>query len=593
MKDTAGLSRREFLASTAVAALGAGVAGGVHSAAVSGTIEGASGKRGDAGGPYNILMIVTDQERYLTGQDLPEGYRLPGRERLAQRGVVFENHQIGSCVCTPSRAVIYTGQHIQNNGMFDNTNFSWSGSMSTEIDTIGDLLRKQGYYTAYKGKWHLTQEFETANELHAPKKILVDEMEAYGFSDYFGIGDVIGHTEGGYLHDDVISAGARSWLRGQGQQLRADNNPWFMAVNLINPHDVMYYNTDLPGQSVQSGRELMHLNREPANALYQANWDIKLPQSRGQDFSGNARPPAHLNFRNARGALCGIVPMQDEALGRLNNYYLNCLRDVDNKLVQILDELDDLGLAESTIIVFTADHGELGGAHGLTGKGANAYREQNHVPLTIVHPAYGAGKRCKAVTSHVDIATTLISLAGGDEAAFGDLPGKDISTMLHDPEGAQVNALREGALYNYNMIGFVDDAFFTSINNYFANGGLPAELPSQGFRPDLSKRGAIRTVYDGRYKFSRYFSPMQHHSPKSLEELYAYNDVELFDVVHDPLEINNLAADTKRHKDVVEMMNNKLNQLIESEVGDDAGQMLPRIEGQTWRLDPSFKDMRL
>jgi hypothetical protein len=73
------------------------------------------------------------------------------------------------------------------------------------------------------------------------------EMEAYGFSDYFGIGDVIGHTEGGYLHDDVISAGTRSWLRGQGEQLRADNKPWFMAVNLINPHDVMYYNTDLPG----------------------------------------------------------------------------------------------------------------------------------------------------------------------------------------------------------------------------------------------------------------------------------------------------------------------------------------------------------
>jgi len=122
-----------------------------------------------------------------------------------------------------------------------------AGSMSTEIDTIGDLLRKQGYYTAYKGKWHLTQEFETANELHAPKKILVDEMEAYGFSDYFGMGDVIGHTEGGYLHDDVISAGTRSWLRGQGEQLRADNKPWFMAVNLINPHDFMYYNTDLPG----------------------------------------------------------------------------------------------------------------------------------------------------------------------------------------------------------------------------------------------------------------------------------------------------------------------------------------------------------
>ena len=68
--------------------------------------------------------------------------------------------------------------------------------MSTEIDTVGDLLRKAGYFTAYKGKWHLTEEFETANELHVPKRILNKEMEEYGFSNYYGIGDIIAHAEG-------------------------------------------------------------------------------------------------------------------------------------------------------------------------------------------------------------------------------------------------------------------------------------------------------------------------------------------------------------------------------------------------------------
>jgi arylsulfatase A-like enzyme len=89
-------------------------------------------------------------------------YRLPEQEKLRARGVVFENHQIASCVCTPSRAVIYTGQHIQNNGMFDNTNFPWQNDLSTDIPTVGDMLRSQGYYTAYKGKWHLSEEFHTA-----------------------------------------------------------------------------------------------------------------------------------------------------------------------------------------------------------------------------------------------------------------------------------------------------------------------------------------------------------------------------------------------------------------------------------------------
>ncbi|MEP5566458.1 MAG: sulfatase-like hydrolase/transferase [Halioglobus sp.] len=585
------ISRRAFLAGTAATALGSSATAEFLSSAQASTGSTLQ-PSDDSGKPYNILMIVTDQERMLDTNTLPPGYDLPGHQRLAQRGVVFENHQISSCVCTPSRAVIYTGQHIQNNGMFDNTNFSWSGSMSTEVDTIGDLLRAQDYYTAYKGKWHLTKEFETANDLHAPKKILVDEMEAYGFSDYFGIGDVIGHTEGGYLHDDVIAAGALSWLRGRGESLRTEGKPWFLSVNLINPHDVMYYNTDLPGETIQSGRELMHLNREPANALYKKRWDVSLPESRGESLSRAGRPAAHENFRNSRGVLCGSVPHKDDALTRLNTYYLNCLRDVDAKLVKILDELDDLGLADNTIIVFTSDHGELGGAHGLTGKGATAYREQNNVPLTIVHPGHPGGKRCQAVTSHVDIAATLVSVAGGDSEALDPLPGRDISPLLRDPEAAKVDTLRDGALFNYNMIGFVDDAFFMGIANYLAEGGNPKELPNQGFRPDLSKRGAIRSICDGRYKFNRYFSPLQHHMPRTMEQLLAYNDLELFDLVNDPLEQRNLATDTKAHGELIVALNDKLNALIESEVGDDIGQMLPLIKGQSWRIDPSFTELR-
>ena len=207
-RNQAGVSRREFIKRTV----------SVAAAAAAGL--GLPGSRGAIAGDqsrYNILMIVTDQERFLRPDELPAGYRLPGHEKLASRGVVFENHQIGSCVCTPSRAVLYTGQHIQNNGMFDNTNFPWANDLSTDIPTLGDLLRSQGYYTAYKGKWHLTAEFETANELHMPTRLLGQEMEEYGFSDYFGIGDIIAHTEGGFLHDKVITSMTRSWLRGQAR----------------------------------------------------------------------------------------------------------------------------------------------------------------------------------------------------------------------------------------------------------------------------------------------------------------------------------------------------------------------------------------
>ncbi len=359
-KKSEQMSRRRFVQAAGITALGSLISGNSLSATDTSTVTStAKDRRKDPGGPYNILMIVTDQERYLESNELPPGYRLPGHERLAKQGVTFENHQIASCVCTPSRAVLYTGQHIQNNGMFDNTNFPWSHSMSTEIDTIGDLLRKQGYYTAYKGKWHLTDEFETANDLHNPKKLLSDEMEEYGFSDYMGIGDIIGHTEGGYLHDNVISSMSRSWLRGKGEQLRKEGQPWFLAVNLVNPHDVMFYNTDLPGKSVQAGKTMFRINHEPDYALYQQQWNVQLPTTRKQSLTEPGRPAAHLDFMGSNAAMLGAIPNEDDRWQRLNNYYFNCIQDADRNLDDIRGELDALGIDDKTIVIFTSDHGEL------------------------------------------------------------------------------------------------------------------------------------------------------------------------------------------------------------------------------------------
>jgi arylsulfatase A-like enzyme len=578
-----GCTRRQFMIAAGLGggatALGLGTSAGRADATVDRVRPGPAAGVASTRGPYNILFILTDQERFFRPGELPEGFSLPAHDRLAREGVSFTNHTINSCVCTPSRSVLYTGQHIQHTRMFDNTNFPWIQSLSPEIRTVGDMLREAGYYTAYKGKWHLTKDFETVNELGTPTKIFTAEMESYGFSDYFGIGDIIAHTQGGYLHDGVIAAMAGSWVRGKGRELAAAGKPWFLAVNLVNPHDVMFYDTDAPGTPVQSARGLTQVARDPLDPLYARQWDFELPSYHDQALDAPGRPPAHADFLKSHDALVGRIPNEVERWRRRHNYYLNCLRDVDRNIATVLDELDAAGLADRTIVILTADHGDMDGAHQLHAKGAVAYREQNNVPLVIRHPARRGGQRCQALTSHVDLAPTLVSLTGVDaerrRAIVRDLPGKDLSGLLVNPAAASVNALREGVLFNYNMFAYLDGDYLLKAVEFINHGGNPKKLKEAGFVPDVRKRGAVRSVFDGRYVFSRYFSPKQHNRPATLEELYRLNDVELYDRESDPEELVNLAAGRQPRRDLVAVMNEKLNRLIEQEVGEDRGQMLP------------------
>jgi arylsulfatase len=586
----ASVSRRDFLKVSGLGALALGASLGGAGTAFAGdgpasASAGSAMPRRPGAGPYNILFILMDQERFFRPGELPVGFDLPAHQRLAREGTTFRNHRINSCVCTPSRSTIYTGQHIQHTKMFDNTNFPWITSLSTEMPTVGDMLRDAGYYTAYKGKWHLTKEFETVNKLGTPTKIFTQEMEAYGFSDYFGIGDIIAHTRGGYLHDGVISAMGQSWLRGKGRDLAAEGKPWFLAVNLVNPHDVMFYDTDAPGTPVNPHRGITHVARDPDDPLYAKQWDFNLPANHGQAIDAPGRPPAHKDFLASHDAMVGNIPDEPDRWRRRHNYYLNCIRDVDRNINALLQELDASGLADRTIVILTADHGDMDGAHKLHAKGAAAYREQNHVPLYVVHPGLRGGREVDAITSHVDLAPTLVSFTGVDAARRAQitkgLPGKDLSGVLAAPEKAGFDAVRAGALFNYNMFAYIDGPFLQKAADFINAGNNPKALKDSGLKPNLMKRGAIRSVYDGRYVYARYFSPKQHNRPDTLEEIKRWNDTELYDTASDPDEMNNLA---QSNPELLMAMNDKLNRLIDEEVGEDRGQMLPGGIDAGWEV---------
>ena len=245
-------------------------------------------------------------------------------------------------------------------------------------------------------------------------------------------------------------------------------------------------------------------------------------------------------------------------------------------------------MADNTIVIFTADHGEMRGAHGMRNKGQNAYEEDNHVPFIIVHPEYKGGQKCRAVSTHVDVVPTVLALAGvapeEREAIAKNCVGKDMTPLLAKASQAGVNDLRPGGLFCFNMLTGLDADFWQKVLDYKQSGKDMSKIQEQGFEMDFSKRGALRSVFDGRYKFTRYFSPKQHNRPETLEQLLEYNDLELFDLQEDPLEERNLAVDIDKNKSLILEMNEKLNALIDAEIGEDVGQMLPGGAEANWAV---------
>ncbi|MEP9352426.1 sulfatase-like hydrolase/transferase [Xanthobacter sp. KR7-65] len=542
-------------------------------------------------GGYNILFILVDQEHFFERWPFP----VPGREWIRKNGTSFLNHQAASCVCSPARSTLYTGQHIQHTKIFDNANSPWQADMSTEVKTIGHRLADLGYHAAYQGKWHLSVNLDTVDDaVDAPMGQYRKIIETYGFKDFFGFGDVTDTTLGGYNYDEATTAFASRWLRTRGLELGEAGTPWYLAVNFVNPHDVMYINSDRPGETVQGTYSAMKIARPPKDEIYRATWDdVPLPPTRSQPFDSPGRPAAQQIYQAVQDVLVGQWPDEDRRWRVLRDYYFNCIRDCDRQVVAVLDALRESGQAERTIIVFTADHGELGGAHQMRGKGNSTYREQNHLPLMVVHPALPGGGACRAVTSQVDLAPTLLALTGAApeavKASAAGLPGRDFSILLRAPQSAGFDALRPAALFNYNMLLFQDAKWIARAEKVIHDDSIPR--PQKGawmlqYEPDFHQRCAIRSVFDGRYRFSRYFAPLGFNTPTTYEALAANNDLELYDLHADPNETRNLAA-TGGARDLVMAMNDKMNARIAEEVGVDDGAFLPLRDGKWFFPPPS------
>jgi len=228
----------------------------------------------------NFLILCMDQ--WDTRMELPPDLELPALERLQSRGVTFDRAYCTTPICTPSRATMWTGVHAKDTGLWDNTNFAWIDELRDDVPTLGHMLRDQGYYTAFKGKWHLS-EVEHSE----------DALERYGFADFQQWGEMFGAPLQGEQLDGTAAFETVDWLESRPQELAG--RPWLLISSLINPHDIMFFQSDPIEKPHPNGvMDGLQTTRQRLG-WFERKWDVRLPDNFNDDYE--LQPPGVRNYK--------------------------------------------------------------------------------------------------------------------------------------------------------------------------------------------------------------------------------------------------------------------------------------------------------
>lgn len=224
----------------------------------------------------NVLILCMDQ--WDMHMDLPDGVELPTLRRLESLGVTLDRQYCTVAICTPSRSTMWTGQHAKVLGMWDNTNFPWISSLDPDTPTVGTMMREQGYYTAFKGKWHLS----AVPPLHA------EGLEPYGFSDYQLWGDMYGAPLQGEMLDGTVALETVDWLAHKAPK----DQPWLLVSSMVNPHDIMYL-ADTDEGPTAGENAIFRGELHDVQNTYTANewWNPDLPANFDDDLSQQPTAP--------------------------------------------------------------------------------------------------------------------------------------------------------------------------------------------------------------------------------------------------------------------------------------------------------------
>lgn len=428
----------------------------------------------------NILLIVTDQHNLRALNCYGGDAQTPNIDRLAQQGVLFEDAYSVCPLCTPARASIVTGHFPHRHGMTcnsDNIQGNVSASLHELVDRpglISRVMQRAGYSCGITGKWHVGTEggklFDQTTEASLPSHV--------GFEGH----DAAGHGNGGWGFSDF-----REYLERNNLQynLRREENALYGSSIFEGP-DEAHISHYLATYSIEMMKRFAE--RDQPFFLWHNFWGPHSPCFAPERWVEKYRevakqPPPNFHDFNPQGAGWLNARVANEPdwarWEKTVPYYLGFASFIDEQIGRMLDHLEETGLAENTLVLLTADHGEYLGAHGgLHNKGWGHYEEIARIPMILrlpgqerregdTTPPVGPGTRLPQLASGIDIYATVVDAAGaGDDAAQYHPHGL---SLLGPARGEEV-AWREAVVMEGFGLGHLPTTAFTCRRDHWKYG---------------------------------------------------------------------------------------------------------------------------
>jgi choline-sulfatase len=383
--------------------------------------------------PANLVLILSDEHnKRIAGCYGHPMVQTPNLDRLAARGTRFSSAYTNCPICVPARAALATGQYVHRIRYWDNA-IAYDG----RVPSWGHRLRDQGYRVTAIGKLHYVDSDPQRNGFD--EEILPMHI-VNGVGDLLGLirdelprrpgsarlGPEAGPGESDYTrYDREVTAAAVHWLENAPHDR---DRPWALFVGFVSPHFPLI-----------APPRFYHLYPEE-----QVPWPTQ--------YDPGERP-RHPFLDALRKCLCYDEAFDPPMVRRAIAAYFGLVSFLDENIGQILRALEETGLAQSTRVIYTSDHGDNLGARGLWGK-STMYEESAGIPLLLAGPDVPAAAVCDTPVTLVDLFPTAIQCLGARaDPRDRELPGVSLLEIArgHRPERT--------ILSEYHAAGAVCGAF--------------------------------------------------------------------------------------------------------------------------------------